>query len=68
MCLTLGVTLLASTTEIQLVLSYQFTIGAPVWSAKSYLYLRITFDFFTALYMHLIYLSVESDLYIWFNL
>ena len=32
--LTLGVTLLASPTEIQLVLSYQCTVGAPVYSAK----------------------------------
>ena len=30
MCLTLGVTLLASTTEIQLVLSSQCTVGSPV--------------------------------------
>ena len=35
MRLTLGVALLASTTEIQLVLYSQFTVGAPVWSAKA---------------------------------
>ena len=61
MCLTIGVTLLASTTEIQLVLSSQFTVGAPVWSAKASMYLRITLVLLTALYMHLISLSVESD-------
>ena len=34
MYLNLWVTLLASTTEIQLVLSSQCTFGVPVWSAK----------------------------------
>ena len=43
MYLTLGVTPLASTTEIQLVLSYQCTVGAPVWIAKASMYLRISF-------------------------
>ena len=61
MCLTLGVTLLASTTEIQLLSSPQYTVGAPVWSAKASMYLRITLVFLTALYMHLISPSVESD-------
>ena len=61
MCLILGVTLLASTIEIKLVLSSQFTVGAPVWSAKYSMYLRITLVLLTALYMHLISLSVESD-------
>ena len=61
MCLTLGVTLLAPTTEIQLVLSYQCTVGALVWSAKASRYLRITFVFLTAFYMHLISQSVESN-------
>ena len=61
MCLTLGVTILSSTTETKLVLSSQCTVGAPVWSAKSSMYLRITLVFLTALYMHLIYPSVESD-------
>ena len=54
MCLTLGVTLLASTTEIKLVLSSQCTVCAPVRSAKASMYLRITLVLFTALYMHLI--------------
>ena len=59
MCLTLGVTLLDSTTETQLVLYSQCTVVVPVWSAKAYMYPRIIF-FFTDLYMHLIYPSVES--------
>ena len=61
MCLTLGVTHLASTTEIQLVLSSQFTVGAPVWSAKSSVYLRITLVLLKAFYMRLISTPVESD-------
>ena len=61
MCLTLGVTLLASTQEIQLVLSSQFTVGAPLWSSKASMYLWITLVFLTDLYMHLISPSVESD-------
>ena len=61
MCLTLGVTLLASTTEIQHVLSYQCTVGAPVWSAKASIYLWIYLVLFTALYMNLISPPVESD-------
>ena len=61
MCLTLVVTLLASTTDIQLVLSYQCTVGAPVWSAKNSMYIWITFVLLTALNMHLTYPSVESD-------
>ena len=60
-CLTLGVTLLASTKEIQLVLSYQCTVGAPVWSARDYMYLQIILVLLTALYMHIIYPSVESE-------
>ena len=60
-CLTLGVTILASTTEIQLVLSSQCTVSAPVYSAKASMYLRITLGFFTSLYMHLISPSVKSD-------
>ena len=58
---TLGVTLLASTTEIQLVLSSQCTVYAPVWSDKAYMYLRINSVFLTDLYMHLISPSFESD-------
>ena len=61
MCLTLGVTILASTAEIQLWLSSQCTVGAPVWIAKASMYLRIALVFFTDLYMHIIYPSVESD-------
>ena len=61
MCLTLGVTILASTTEIQLVLSYQYTVGAPVRSSKASMYLLITLVLLTYLYMHLISPSVESD-------
>ena len=61
MCLTLGVTLLDSTTEIQLVLSYHFTVGAPVWSAKAYMYLQIALCFLTYLYIHLIYPSMDSE-------
>ena len=60
MCLILGVTLLASTIEIKIVLSSQCYVGAPVWSDKGSMYLRITLVFFTYLYMHLIYPSVES--------
>ena len=58
---TLGVTLSASTTEIQLVLSSQFTVGAPVWSAKDKLYLRMALVFFTDFYMHLIFPPMESE-------
>ena len=61
MCLNLGVTLLASKTEIQLVLSFQYNVGAPVWSDKASMDLRTTLVFLTALYMHLISTSVESD-------
>ena len=61
MCLTQVGTLLASTTEIQLVLSSQCTVGAPVLSSKASMYLQITLVFLTALYMRLIYPSVESD-------
>ena len=61
MCLTLGVNILASTIEILFLLSYQCTVGAPVWSAKDYMCLWITLVLFTALYIHLIYPSLESD-------
>ena len=43
MFLNLGVTLLAFTTQIQILLSSQYTVGAPVWSAKYFMYLQITF-------------------------
>ena len=61
MCLTIGVTILASTTDIKLVLSYQCTAGATVWSGKDSMCIWITFILLTALYMHLFYPSVESD-------
>ena len=60
MCLTLGVTILVSTTEIQLVLSSQCTVGVPVWRAKAHMYLRTTLVFLADLYVHLISPSVES--------
>ena len=60
MCLTLCVTILASTTEIKLVLYSQCTVVAPVWSAKASIYLQINLVFLTALYIHIIYPSVES--------
>ena len=60
MCLTMGVALLASTTDIQLVFSSQYTVGAPGWIAKASMYPRITFDLLTALYMNLISPSLES--------
>ena len=61
MCLTIGVTILASTKIIQLVLSSKCTVGAPVWSAKASIYLRITLFLLTYLYMNLIPQSVESE-------
>ena len=60
-CLTLGVTILYSTTEIQLVLSSQCTVGAQLWSDKASTYLRIALVLLTELYMHLMYPSVESE-------
>ena len=42
-------------------LYYQYTLGAPVWIAKAYMYLRITFVLLKDLYMRLIYPPVESD-------
>ena len=61
MFLTLGVTILASTTEIQLVLYSHCTASTSVFSAKAYMYLRITLVFLAVLYMYLIYSSVESE-------
>ena len=61
MYLTLGVTILDSTTEMHLVLSFQFTVGAPVWRSRDSIYLLISLAFMTALYMHLIYPSLESE-------
>ena len=61
MFLTLGVTLLASTKEIKCLLSFQCTVGAPLWSAKVSMYLWIDLVFLTYLYMHLISPSVDSE-------
>ena len=61
MCLTLGVTLLYSTTEIKLVFYSQFNVGASVWSYRASMYLQNTLFLFTALYMYLIYPSVDSE-------
>ena len=61
MCLNLGVTILASTLEIQIVLYSQCTVGAPVWSVRDSMYLRINLVLLSALYMNLIYPSVESE-------
>ena len=41
MRLTPGVTNLDATTEIKLVLYYQFTVGEPVWSDKASIYRQI---------------------------
>ena len=59
-CLTLGVNIPASTTEIQPVLSSQCTVGAPLWITKDSMYLCTALVFLTELYMHLISPSVES--------
>ena len=53
-CLTLGVTILDSTTEMQLVLSSLCNVGAPVWSAKYSMWRQIALGIFTDLYMPLI--------------
>ena len=49
MCLTIGVTILASTTEIQMVMSSQCTVGVSLWSAKASMYIRISLVFLIAL-------------------
>ena len=61
MCLTLGVSILASTTEIQILLSSQCTVHESVWSAKATMQCQISVVFLIALYMYLIYPSVESE-------
>ena len=61
MCSTLGVTRLASTAEIQRLMSSWCTSGAPVWDAKAYMYLQTALVFLTALYMHIISPSVKSE-------
>ena len=58
---TLGVTIFDSTKETQRLLSPQCTIGAPVWIAGDSIYLQITLVLLKALYMHLIYPSLESE-------
>ena len=60
-CLTLGVTTLASTKEMKRVLSYQFNVGALVWIDKASMYLSTALVLLTALYMHLISPSVNSE-------
>ena len=61
MCLTIGVTILASTTEIKIVLYYQFNVCTPVWSSKASMYLHIHLFLLTALHMNLIYISEEPE-------
>ena len=61
MCLTLGATLLAPTTEPQLVLYSKCTVVAPVWSDIYSMYLWINLVLLTELYMHPIYPPVESE-------
>ena len=60
MCLTQGVTLLYSTIDIKLVFSSQCTVGAPVRSDKSSMYICIALFFLTALHIYPIYPSLES--------
>ena len=55
MYLTLGVNILASTTEIQLLLSFKCTVGETVWISKAPVYLCICLILFTEFYMHLIF-------------
>ena len=61
MCLTLGVTLLSSTIDMKPVLYSQCTVGSPVWSSNAPIQHQITLVFLAALYMHLIYPSVEYE-------
>ena len=49
MLLTLGVTILYLTTDIQIVLSSQCTLGVTLWSAKASMYVQITLFLFTNL-------------------
>ena len=60
-CLSLGVTFLDSTAEIKLMLSYQCTVGAPVYISKASVYLCIALVFLKALYIHIIFPSVKSE-------
>ena len=60
-CLTLGLTILSSTIEIQPVLYYQCTVGATVRIAKDSIYLQIYLVFLTPFFMHQISPPVESE-------
>ena len=57
----IGVTILASTIEIKIMLYFQCTGGEPVWIDKASMHIRITLVFLTALYMHLISPTVDSE-------
>ena len=60
MCLTLGVTVLATTAEIRLLFSSQCTFDAPLFSAKVSVYLRIVLVLLIDLYINLIFTPLES--------
>ena len=60
-CLMIGVTILASTKEMQIVLPSQCTVVETLWRARASMYLQITLVFFTSLYMNIISSSVESE-------
>ena len=68
MYLTLGVNILDSTTETQLVLSSQYNVGETVCIAKAYMYLWITLVLLIDLCMHLISPPVKSRYINKFNL
>ena len=61
MCLNPGVTISDSTKEIQLLLPSQYTVGALMWSAKDFMYLRRSLVLLTDLYMYLIYPPLVSE-------
>ena len=66
MYLTLGVTSLDSTIDIELVLYSQCTVGAPVWRSKASMYHQISLALLAALYTNLIIQRlhmIESVLY-----
>ena len=46
---------------MQLVLSYQCTVGAPLWSAKDFIYIWMALVLLIYLYMHIIYPPMESE-------
>ena len=60
-CLTPGVTILASTTEIKLFLSYKYNVVAPLWSANASINCRTALVFLTDLYMHIIFILADSE-------